>query len=57
MVKRPKVLILDEPCEGLDPVRRGEILGAVERIGSAPTTDIIYVTHRLDLSGANAHNH
>lgn len=48
MVKRPKVLILDEPCEGLDPVRRGVILGAVERIGSAPSTDIIYVTHRVD---------
>jgi molybdate transport system ATP-binding protein len=48
MVKRPRVLILDEPCQGLDPVRRGEILGAVERVGLGPTTDIIYVTHRAD---------
>ncbi|MCK5248386.1 MAG: ATP-binding cassette domain-containing protein, partial [Spirochaetaceae bacterium] len=48
MVKQPKVLILDEPCQGLDSVRRAEILTAVERIGSASSTDIIYVTHRID---------
>lgn len=47
-VKVPKLLMLDEPCQGLDPERRNQIIAAVDTIGSEPVTDIIYVTHRAD---------
>jgi len=46
MVKSPELLILDDPCDGLDPVNREKILDVVERIGAETSTDIIYVTHR-----------
>lgn len=48
MIKKPKILILDEPCDGLDPARREEILRAIERIGRTDETDLLYVTHRRE---------
>ncbi len=46
MVKSPDLLILDDPCDGLDPVNREKILNVIQRIGAETPTDIIYVTHR-----------
>jgi molybdate transport system ATP-binding protein len=48
LVKKPKLLILDEPCQGLDPENRASILDAVELVGRSGTGTIIYVTHRPD---------
>ena len=45
MVKIPQILILDEPCQGLDRINRQRILDAVEIIGYQSKTNIIYVTH------------
>lgn len=45
LVKSPELLILDEPCEGLDPANRRALLGLVDHIGRDTPTDIIYVTH------------
>jgi len=45
MVKMPQILILDEPCQGLDRSNRQRILDAIEVIGRQGKTDIIYVTH------------
>jgi molybdate transport system ATP-binding protein len=45
MVKSPDLLILDDPCDGLDPVNRERILAVIQRIGAETPTDIIYVTH------------
>ena len=45
MVKVPQILILDEPCQGLDPTNRQRILDAIEVIGRQSATNIIYVTH------------
>ena len=42
MVKSPSLLILDEPCQGLDP-NRNQILK--DPIGSGTPTQILYVTH------------
>src|SRR5262249_26077401 len=45
----PPLLVLDEPCAGLDPVAREHFLGFVERmIGreGAPTT--VLVTHHVE---------
>jgi len=47
MVKRPRLLILDEPCHGLDIPNRQRILEIIERIGRTHT-HILYITHQLE---------
>ncbi|MDF1711082.1 MAG: ATP-binding cassette domain-containing protein [Akkermansiaceae bacterium] len=52
LVKRPPLLVLDEPCQGLDPINRALVLGVIDRIASTNLTQILYITHepedRLD---------
>lgn len=45
MVKHPTILILDEPCVGLDDRYRRLILGIVDRIAATTSTHIIFVSH------------
>ncbi len=45
MVKRPKILLLDEPCIGLDDYNRRLILQLIEHIACVSDTHIIYVSH------------
>ncbi|MCB2146465.1 MAG: ATP-binding cassette domain-containing protein [Deltaproteobacteria bacterium] len=45
MVKSPKLLILDEPCAGLDPENRGMVLSLLEQIGRRDSTRLIFVSH------------
>ena len=45
MVKVPELLILDEPCQGLDPANREMVLALMQRIGSGGATGLIYITH------------
>ena len=45
MVKMPQILILDEPCQGLDPINRQRILDAIDVIGCHSETNLVYVTH------------
>jgi iron complex transport system ATP-binding protein len=45
----PKLLVLDEPCAGLDPVAREHFLGFVERLLHRPyAATVILVTHHVD---------
>lgn len=44
-VKSPRVLILDEPCHGLDENYRSKILDLLEKIASTGTTTLLHVTH------------
>jgi len=46
MVKTPRLLILDEPCNGLDPVHRRQVLSILDRIVQSGRTHLLYVTHR-----------
>src|SRR2546430_16605157 len=49
LMARPPVLILDEPCAGLDPVAREHFLQFLDRLGrkrSAPT--VVLVTHHVE---------
>jgi molybdate transport system ATP-binding protein len=48
MVKRPDLLILDEPSQGLDIRNRERVLALVDHIGTATQTDLIFTTHRAD---------
>ena len=45
MVKNPELLILDEPCQGLDMANRTAVLETIDRIGSQTDTQLLYVTH------------
>lgn len=47
MVKEPELLILDEPCDGLDPANRRRVLDLIDRIGQT-ASGLLYVTHRED---------
>ena len=44
----PRILFLDEPTAGLDPVRSAEIDELVLRINAAANTTMVIVTHELD---------
>lgn len=44
-VKTPKILILDEPCHGLDEQYREKVLQLMEKIASTGTTTLLHVTH------------
>lgn len=47
MVKSPILLVLDEPCHGLDIRNRHRLLTILERIGEKETS-LLYVTNRED---------
>jgi ABC-type molybdenum transport system ATPase subunit/photorepair protein PhrA len=47
LVNRPKLLILDEPCNGLDIPTKELFLATVEKL-TATETRLIYVTHHID---------
>lgn len=45
MVKHPALLILDEPCLGLDEANRQRVLLLIEKICGAGSSTVIYVNH------------
>ena len=47
LVKRPRLLVLDEPCQGLDRGHRRLFVDAVDRLIRHGTT-ALYVTHQRD---------
>jgi molybdate transport system ATP-binding protein len=48
VVKSPELLLLDEPCQGLDAANRRRVLSLIDTIGSRTPTQIITVTHHRD---------
>jgi molybdate transport system ATP-binding protein len=45
MIKHPPLLLLDEPCLGLDEVNRSLVLALIERICNEGETTVVYVSH------------
>ena len=45
VIKQPALLILDEPCHGLDPRHRSEVLTIADYIGRHTDSTLLYVTH------------
>jgi molybdate transport system ATP-binding protein len=48
MVKSPKLMILDEPCSGLDVTHRQRVLRIVDIIGRRPSTGMLFVSHHSE---------
>ena len=48
MVKSPEILLLDEPCQGLDPYQRSELINKINLLGKSKTTQILYISHQVE---------
>jgi iron complex transport system ATP-binding protein len=49
LINRPKLIVLDEPCIGLDPAARKGFLDELGRlVGSDEFPNIVYVTHHIE---------
>ncbi len=48
LVKSPRLLILDEPCQGLDAAHRSRLLAAIDRLCATTPVTLIYVSHHED---------
>ncbi len=48
LVKMPRLLVLDEPTQGLDEWNRNSLLAFLEKISDKKLSTIIYASHRKD---------
>ncbi len=48
LIKQPKLLILDEPTQGLDDANRNCLLDLLEEIDNRKLSTILFVSHRKD---------
>ncbi|GAK51349.1 ABC transporter related [Candidatus Moduliflexus flocculans] len=48
LVKHPRLLILDEPCQGLDAHHRDRILALLDRLCAETPIGLLYVTHHIN---------
>ena len=47
LAPRPKLLILDEPTAGVDPVARREILDLLRRVADEEGRTVLFSTHHI----------
>ena len=45
LIKRPPLLILDEPCQGLDPANKKLVLEVIQRLIISGETQVLFITH------------
>ncbi|MBT8070899.1 MAG: molybdate ABC transporter ATP-binding protein ModF [Gammaproteobacteria bacterium] len=57
MVKHPHLLILDEPCFGLDDLSRQLVLALIEKICAGTESTVIYVNHHAQDSIEGIEHH
>jgi molybdate transport system ATP-binding protein len=48
LVKQPQLLVLDEPCQGLDARNRDRVLEVIDAVEEHLDASLIYVTHDTD---------
>ncbi|OED38796.1 molybdenum ABC transporter ATP-binding protein [Chromatiales bacterium (ex Bugula neritina AB1)] len=57
MVKHPPLLILDEPCLGLDDMNRQRVLALIEIICARSESTVLYVNHHAEDKIAGVENY
>ncbi|MBX2886658.1 MAG: molybdate ABC transporter ATP-binding protein ModF [Granulosicoccus sp.] len=57
MVKQPPLLILDEPCLGLDDMNRQRVLSLIEIICAGSNSTVLYVNHHAEDKIAGIEHH
>lgn len=57
MVKHPALLILDEPCNGLDEMNRLKVLALIELLAKQGQTTLLYVNHHAEDHIPSIQNH
>lgn len=48
LTRRPALLVLDEPCAGLDPLARETFVAFLSRLGRRPAPALVLVTHHVE---------
>lgn len=48
LMAKPELLILDEPCSGLDPVARESFLNALSQLMQRPSPTVVMVSHHVE---------
>lgn len=48
LIKHPHLLILDEPCLGLDTMNRALVLQLIDKIARLKIAQIIYISHEIE---------
>lgn len=48
LMAEPAILILDEPCSGLDLYEREKLLGDIEQLAAEGGPTMVYVTHHIE---------
>jgi molybdate transport system ATP-binding protein len=48
LVKQPRLMILDEPCQGLDGYHRARIIRVLDALCDQTPVSLLYVTHHRD---------
>jgi ABC-type Mn2+/Zn2+ transport system ATPase subunit len=54
LIRRPRLLVLDEPTTGLDPAAERTFLDLVHRLNEEEGITLLFVSHRLDTARAYA---
>ena len=57
MTKHPALLILDEPCNGLDDINRLKVLALIELLAKEGRTTLLYVNHHQEDAIPSIKNH
>jgi molybdate transport system ATP-binding protein len=48
LATRPAILILDEPCQGLDLISRRRVLSLIDAVCTHSSTSLVYITHHYE---------
>lgn len=56
MVKKPEILLLDEPATGIDTQAKAALYGMLKKINREDGVTIVMVSHDLELAAETAHN-